>query len=312
MNVVRKFVEDLGITKWPRRKKIVLGIVGFTVVFLIMFAFSLYQVGNQSDNPKVNLLPQKKKPSKDLKYDFIKLDTLRLPTLPAENDPMQSPPLTDNTYQLPREPEKPRPKPQPSGEPKTYQPPSTPPRSAPIFSAPAGANKNSDMIVINKMQENQVQSGRFGSGRIGSQSTMVKVVLPDKTPVANGSIVQARVLHEAKWGDITIPKRSKLLGIASLYGNRVNIEFQEIMIGDSTRACSGRAYDLKQLQGLAYTPVNSETQQILMEELRNATTGIPVVGSVTSRATTSNNSFVQEVAQLDEGLEFYVLITSVF
>jgi hypothetical protein len=311
MNVVRKFVEDLGVAKWPRRKKIILGIVGFVTVFLIMFAFSLYQVSSDAGNPKVNLLPNNKKPSKGLKYDFIKLDTLRLPTLPAQDDPMQSPPLTDNTYQLPVEPEKPRPKPQPSSDPRSYQPPSTPPQSAPIFSAPAGANKNPNMIVMNNMQQNQVQKGRFAGGSFGSQSAMVKVVLPDKTPVADGSIVQARVLHEAKWGDISIPKRSKMMGIASLYGSRVNIEFQEIMIGDSSHACSGRAYDLKQLQGLAYTPVNSETQQILMEELRNATTGIPVVGSITSR-TTSNSNFIQEVAQLDEGLEFYVLITSVF
>ena len=311
MNFIRKFVEDLGVDKWPRRKKIVLGIVGFVTVFLLMFAFSLYQVSNQDGNPKVNLLPRNKKPPTDLKYDFIKLDTLRLPTLPSQNDPLQSPPLTDNTYQRSREPEKPQPKQQPPVEPKSYQPPSTPPQSAPVFSAPAGANKNPDMIVINKMQQNQVQSGRLPGGSFGSQSAMVKVVLPDKTPVATGSIVEARVLHEAKWGDITIPKRSKLRGIASLFSNRVNIEFQEIIIGDSTRTCSGRAYDLKQLQGLAYSPVNSETQQIVMEELRNATTGIPVVGSITNRAT-YNSNYSQEVTRLDEGLEFYVLITSVF
>jgi hypothetical protein len=48
-----------------------------------------------------------------------------------------------------------------------------------------------------------------------------------------------------------------------------------------------------------------------MEELRNATTGVPFVGSITNRATRSG-SIIQEVAQLEEGLEFYVLINSIF
>ena len=169
------------------------------------------------------------------------------------------------------------------------------------------------MIVMNNMQENQVHSGGFGGsafGGLGSQSALVKVVLTDKTPVADGSVVVARVLRDSKWGDINIPRRSKLVGIASLTGNRVNIEFREIVINDSSKSCNGRAYDLKQMEGLAYSPANSETKSIIMDELRNATTGVPVVGSVTSRATLSNN-FIQEVAELDEGLEFYVLITSI-
>ena len=168
------------------------------------------------------------------------------------------------------------------------------------------------MIVMNNMQENQVHSGGFAGGGygFGSQSALVKVVLADKTPVANGSVVVARVLRDSKWGDINIPRRSKLIGIASLFANRVNIEFREVVINDSSKSCNGRAYDLKQLEGLAYSPANSETKSIIMDELRNATTGVPVVGSVTSRAALSNN-LIQEVAELDEGLEFYVLVTSI-
>jgi hypothetical protein len=309
MNAVKQFVDRLGIDKWPPRKKIILGIAGFIALFAILFAVSLYQVTSESGSPRVNLLPRNKKPAKDLSYDFIKLDTLRMPTFPRAEQPQEPAPRVDNTYETPKEPVEPKKKTKPRSTP----PQQTPPSASITYSPPpATVNKNPNMIVMNNMQENQVHNNGLPGGRLGygSQSALVKVVLPDKIPVANGSVVVARVLRDSKWGDIDIPRRTKVIGIASLFANRVNIEFREIVINDTSRSCNGRAYDLKQLEGLAYSPVNSETREILMEELRNATTGIPVVGSVTSRATLSNN-LVREVAELDEGLEFYVLITSI-
>jgi hypothetical protein len=307
MNLGKDFLDRLGIDRWPRRKKIIIGVAGFVTLFLILFTISLYQVSSDSDKPRVNLLPRKKKPAKDLTYDFIKLDTLKIPPFSRTEPPPEPEPSPDRIYQAPQEPKKPKKK---STRPAT--PPQTvAPRTSPGFpSAPATANKNPNMIVMNNMNENQVSSGYLG-GRLGGQSALVKVVLPDKIPVANGSVVQARVIRDSKWGDVNIPKRTKLRGIASLFNDRVTVEFREIIINDSSRTCSGRAYDLKQMEGLAYSPVSNETQEILMEELRNATTGVPFVGSITNRATRSG-SIIQEVAQLEEGLEFYVLINSIF
>lgn len=311
MNAVKQFVDQLGIDKWPTRKKIIIGIAGFIMLFTILFAVSFYQVTSESDSPKVNLLPRDKKPAKDLSYDFIKLDTLSMPTFPRAEEPQKTAPMVDNNYEPRKElPVEPKNKSKPVSTPS--QP--TPPPASFNYSPPqASVNKNPNMIVMNNMQENQVhKSGIAGGGfGYGSQSALIKVVLADKTPVASGSVVIARVLKDSKWGDINIPRRAKLVGIASLFSGRVNIDFREIVINDSSKSCNGRAYDLKQLEGLAYSQVNSETQQILKEELRNATTGIPVVGSVTSRVASPGN-FTQEVAQLDEGLEFYVLITSIF
>lgn len=309
MNAVKQFLDRLGIDKWPRRKKIIIGIAGFITLFVILFSVSLYQVTSQSGSPKVNLIPRNQKPAKDLSYDFIKLDTLSMPTFPRAEQPQDTPPMVDNTYEPPQEPVKPQKKSKPRSAPSQQTPP---PGSFTYSPPPASVNKNPNMIVMNNMEENQVHSGAFAGGGygFGSQSALVKVVLADKTPVASGSVVVARVLRDSKWGDINIPRRSKLIGIASLFANRVNIEFREIVINDSSKSCNGRAYDLKQLEGLAYSPANSETKRILMDELRNATTGVPVVGSVTSRAALSNN-YIQEVAELDEGLEFYVLITSI-
>lgn len=309
MNAVKQFVGRLGIDKWPGRKKIIIGIAGFIMLFAILFAVSFYQVTSESGSPKVNLLPRDKKPAKDLSYDFIKLDTLSMPTFPRAEKPQEPGPKVANNYEPPKEPVEPEKKSKPTSTPSQQTPP---PASFTHSPSPVSVNKNPNMIVMNNMQENQVHKSGLSGGRFGygSQSALVKVVLPDKIPVANGSVVVARVLRDSKWGDIDIPRRSKLVGIASLFSNRVNIEFREIVINDSSRSCNGRAYDLKQLEGLAYSPVSSETQKILMDELRNATTGIPVVGSVTNRAASSSN-FIQEVAELDEGLEFYVLITSI-
>lgn len=177
---------------------------------------------------------------------------------------------------------------------------------------PRAVNQNPNMIVTNNLSESAVQSGSTPSPYTGMQSTLVKVVLPNRTPVANGSIVEARVLRDSKWGNTFIPKRAKLIGTASLMNRRINIDFQEIYISDNSRSCRGRAYDLKRLQGLPYSPVNSEAKRVLLEELRDAVSGVPVLGRVANRATYSANYYDQDVSVLDEGLEFYVMIESIY
>ena len=167
------------------------------------------------------------------------------------------------------------------------------------------------MIVTNNFSEGTVQSGDTPSTYTGRQAALLKFVLPNRTPVANGSLVEARLLRDSKWGNIYLPKRTKIIGVASLMNRRVNIDFQEIYISNNSRSCRGRAYDLKQLQGLPYSPVNSEAKRVLLEELRDAVAGVPVLGRVANRATYSANYYDQDVSVLDEGSEFYVLIESI-
>lgn len=309
MNLGKDFLDRLGIDRWPRRKKVIIGVAGFLTLFLILFTVSLYQVSNNPETPRVNVLPGNKKPAKDLNYDFIKLDTLKIPTF-SRNEPSREPePDPERIYQAPDDWQQPKQTtPRPKTTPQTVTPP---PTTAPGFSSfPSTANKNPNMIVMNNLNENQVRGGFLG-GSLGGQSALVKVVLPDNIAVANGSVIEARAIHDAKWGDIVIPRRSKFRGIATLFNDRVNIEFREVIINDTSRTCSGRAYDLKQMEGLAYSPVSNEAKEIVMDELRNATTGVPIVGSITNRATRSGG-IINEVARLDEGLEFYVLINSIF
>jgi len=166
------------------------------------------------------------------------------------------------------------------------------------------------MIVTNNLAANPVGGSTSPTTFTGMQSALIKVVLPDRTPVANGSLVEARVLRDSKWGNVFIPRRTRLIGVATLFNRRVNIDFREIVINKTSRSCSGRAFDLKRLQGLPYSPVNSETKRALLEELRDAISGVPVVGRVANRATLTRD-YTQDVSELDEGLEFYVLVNSI-
>lgn len=317
MNIGKLFVgffERLGIVRGPRIKKIVIrvaAIMSILIVFIIVF-------NKQSNkNPtltKVSLMPKEAKPKKELNYEFIKFDTIKITNFPpAEKQEaeiskeLKALSLAENTSQSRTEVKKPK---------KSIESKISRVKSMlvpkPTSNQTRGVNNNPNMIVMNNLAKNPVSNGSSPATFTGRQSALVKVVLPDRTPVANGSVVVARVLKDSKWGNVFIPKRTKLIGIASLFNRRVNIEFQEIVINNVNRSCSGRAYDLKRLQGLPYSPVNSETRRVLLEELRDAVTGVPVVGRLANRATSSSNYYNQDVSELDEGLEFYILINSIF
>ena len=162
---------------------------------------------------------------------------------------------------------------------------------------------------MNKIQQNPVQQAPRGSV-LGRDATLVKVVLHRANHASNGSIVEARILNDTKWGNVKIPRRSKIIGVASLFNGRVNVDFQQIVINDSTRSCSGQAHDLKRQRGLPYSRVSSDAEEIALQELQSATAGIPVVSSVTAQVNRSSN-ITQETTTLDEGLEFYAWINSI-
>lgn len=321
MNIGRLFFELFkrwGIGRWSRLKKMIIGIAGIISILFFFIIFSNQQTNKNSSLPKVTLMPQKAKPKKELNYEFIKLDTIKIPNFPRAAKPvaetlkkvepyhLEPLPLAENTNQSALEPQqlKKSVKSKISSKVKSM----LPKKSASYKTKPA--SKNPNMIVTNNLAANPVHSGSSPTAFAGMQSALIKLVLPNRTPVANGSLVEARVLRDSKWGSMFIPRRTKLIGVASLFNRRVNIDFREIIINNMSRSCSGRAYDLKRLQGLPYSPVNSATKRALLEELRDAVSGIPVVGRVANRATLTRN-YTQDVSELEEGLEFYALINSI-
>jgi len=312
-NLVSDLLERFKLAGGQRLKKII--IIGAGILFLLLLVFISNKQGKKSVSySKVSLMPiDAKKPKKGLNYEFIKFDTVKIPSFaPAENAFMeQSPaiqtlPLTESNRQYRNAPQS---SPKPAISTASKVEPLLSPETS--FSQTSQANKNPNMIVMNNMAENSVSSNGSPATYAGRQSALVKVVLPNRTPVANGSLVEARIIHEAKWGNVLLPRRTKLLGVASLFNRRVDIELREIVINDVSRTGGGRAYDLKRLQGLPYSPINSEAKRVLFEELRDAVAGVPVVGRVANRATMYDN-LNQDVAELEEGLEFYFLIESIY
>ena len=162
------------------------------------------------------------------------------------------------------------------------------------------------MIVYSSLASNQVAGGSV----LGLQSALLKVILPEKTAVTNNSLVEARVMAETSLGGVNIPRRAQLIGTASLQNSRVEITFREIRINGVTHSCSGRAFDLKKLPGLPYTPLDAATRKVVLDELRSAASAIPIVGRYANQ--TEINPFNEEVARLEEGQEFYVQITNIF
>lgn len=315
MNMGRfsELLERLRIGKLPKIKQIVFGAVAFFSIILIIVIISSNGNAKKTPYTKVSILPSEAKPKKELDYEFIKFDTIKIPNFAPSEQPVVAPHrtiepvvFTENTS--PAKIETGTVKKTVTVKPSKMEPALT---DNTISYKPGTVSNNPNMIVTNNLSEGTVQSGETSSTYTGRQSALIKVVLPKRTPVANGSLVEARLLRDSKWGNMFIPKRTRLIGVASLMNRRVNVDFQEIYIGNDSRSCRGRAYDLKQLQGLPYSPVNSEAKRVLLEELRDAVAGVPVLGRVANRATYSANYYDQDVSVLDEGLEFLVLIESI-
>lgn len=316
MNMGRfsELFERLKIARWPKIKKIVILTAGVVSLLFFVIIFSTRQSDKKPSFSKVSLIPMETKPKKELNYEFIKFDTIKIPNFAPANKPMvETPPkiepvlLTENTNKPGIETGTIK---KSAGSKPSKIEPILPEK--PISFQPRATSQSPNMIVTNNLSENPVQSGSTTPKFTGLQSTLLKIVLPNRTPVANGSLIEARVLRDGKWGNVFIPKRARLIGVASLFNRRVNIEFREIIINDVSRSCRGRAYDLKRLQGLPYSPVSSEAKRILLEELRDMVSGVPVVGRAANRATYSSSYYDQDVSELDEGLEFYVLIESIY
>lgn len=316
-NLLAEILERLHLNKAQLLRKLI--IWGSLLVILIIYLMSAFSepskpapaYGNMSFGPRET---QKVQP--ELNYDFIKIDTVTIPSFKPAVEPLPgtgkvTEPLTLNRTELASAP-----------VPEKKQVAQQPVRvrvvpEAPVFEVETNrqiANlntKNPNMIVLSNLAESSFGSSGNISTLSGHESALIKVMLPNRTPIANGSLVEARVLHDTKVGTTVIPRRTRLIGIASLYNRRVEIDLREIILDNVTRTCSGRAYDLKKLRGLPYSPVTSEVKRALLEELRDAVSGVPVVGRVANR-TTMYNDMNQDVSELEEGLEFYFLIESIY
>lgn len=300
MNIIDFIYDMINGRKRSKPQMLMLGILAAFVIFIFFILFTRQETASGRKKPGPFVM--QKTPPRSLDYQIVKVDTIPFsrPTLPS-GTVASSPFPTRAGQSSVSQPE--RSVATPARE---YVAP--PPSSSPTPYFPSGGNGGGDMIVVSSLNQQQ-PAGTMG-GYAGLHSVRLKVILPEKTPVTNGSLVEARVIKDEVWGNLTIPRRATLLGTCNLQSNRVQIDFRELRIQGATYTCSGRAYDLKSLPGIAYSPLDAKARQIVVEELKSAAAGVPIVGRYLNQPDV--NPFNDEVATLEDGLEFYALINSIF
>jgi len=295
MNINDFLYDMINGRKKMKPQMIMLGVVALFAIFVFFFIFVQRESapGGKKSGPFVM---HKTPPPKNLDYQIVKVDTIPFshPTLPAASS---EPGASRSRTIAPAERSA-------TTSSRGYVEP--PPSSAPP--RVGGGGDGGSMIVVSTLNQ-QSSTGSIGS-ITGLHTVRLKVILPDRTPVTNGSLLEARVIRDEVWGSMEIPRRSALLGVCNLQNNRVQIDFREIRINGVTYTCSGRAYDLKSLPGLSYLPLEAKARQIVVEELKSAAAGVPIVGRYLNQSDV--NPLNEEVTTLDDGLEFYALITNIF
>lgn len=291
------------------------------LIFIGLFGFFLLSAHREAALRSQQNTPfsvQKTSQPRKLDYKIIEMDTIpfshitssQKPTSMTQSQPAQEPVVERQPVQQ----RQPAPRQQRSTS--SAPPPSDPvsqqrtPPSTPYFGGSPGSSGGSDMIIVNNMEPQQQSYTSYQGGIRGLQSVRLKVILPQRTPVSNGSLIEARVINEGRLADLTIPRRAKLIGNARLFNNRVQIDFREVEIQGRVYTCSGTAYDLKLLPGIPYNGVGSAAQEAIVDELKSATSGIPIVGRMVNRP--DFNRLTDETTTLEEGLEFYAVITNIF
>ncbi len=299
MNLIDFIYDIINGRKRSKPQMLMLGILAAFVIFIFFILFTRQETASSRQKPGPFVM-QKTPPPRSLDYQIVKVDTIPFsrPALPSGN-------VVSSPTQAERRPAS-QPERSAAAPAREYVAP--PPSSSPTPYFSSSGNTGGDMIVVSSLNQQQ-PAGSFG-GYAGLQSVRLKVILPEKTPVTNGSLVEARVMKDEVWGNFTIPRRATLLGMCNLQNNRVQIDFRELRIQGTTYTCSGRAYDLKSLPGIAYSPVDAKARQIIVEELKSAAAGVPVVGRYLNQPDV--NPFNDEIATLEDGLEFYALIYSIF
>jgi len=297
MNINTFIYDMINGRKRMKPQMIMIGIIALFAVFVFFFLFAQRQSA-QSNRKPGPIVMHKAPPQKDLDYQIVRVDTIPFshPALPvAEPAPEAGRPRAFSSSER-------------SASTRSGREYVAPPSSAPARIG--GAGDGGSMIVVSSLNQQPGASANAFGGLTGLQTLRLKVILSDRTPVTNGSLLEARVMKDETWGNIAIPRRSVLLGFCNLQNNRVQIDFREIRIAGVTYTCSGRAYDLKSLPGIPYLPLDAKAKQIVVEELKSAAAGVPIVGRYLNQSDV--NPFNEEVTTLDEGLEFYALIANIF
>lgn len=299
---------------------LIIGVLVVTAFFAFLLLSAVRESARQKRRPSNPFAVQPSLPKRDLDYKIIKLDSIAYNPVPARASGAGEPTEKNASQQHEERTAAGQPtrlpargsdvRAQTSG-PSDARSPARQPSTAFSVGSQSVPSTSSNMIVVD--QRGGAQTGIVGgaAGSItGLQTVRLKVILLERTPVTNGSLVEARVMADARYGNLLIPRRSQLLGIARLQNNRVEIDFREIQIQGKTYTCTGRAYDLKNLPGIAYNPLSANARQALLDELKSAASGVPLLGRIVNQP--NFNPVTDEITALDEGLEFYALITNIF
>jgi hypothetical protein len=311
-NFLYKFLSGKGRMK---PQVIIIGALMLLAVFAISLISAYREAAQKKQRPSNPFVAQPVQPKRDLDYKIIKVDSIPYNNLAIQGAQKQSEPASQLSPQQTRQKTTAS-----STGTQTQRQRSQPKRTTGVAPSRSTVRQparvsgaNSNMIVLDKSRQQKQQTtsgGNFSPGIAGLQTVRLKLILLEKTPVTNGSLVEARVMDDARYRNLQIPRRSNILGIARLQNNRVEIDFREIRIEGRTYTCSGRAYDLKNLPGIRYNPLNINAKQALIDEFKSAASGVPVVGRIINRP--NFNPITDEITTLDEGLEFYALLTNIF
>ena len=296
---------------------IIIGALMVVAVFAISVVSAYRDAAQQKQRPSNPFTVQPAPPKRDLDYKIIKVDSIAYGSSLASQQQQHNAAMPNRQSNTPAQ--NPEPQTQTSKQQEQVQRPvrtqqqrsSTPSYASAALNPRRTASSNSNMIIVDRSQQQQTLTGGTISGGItGLQSTRLKLLVVERTPVTNGSLVEARVMNDASYGNIEITRRSQILGTARLQNNRIEIDFREIRTDGKTYTCTGRAYDLKNLPGIPYNPLSTNAKQALLDEFKSAASGVPLVGRIVNQP--NFNPVTDELAALDEGMEFYGLITSIY
>ncbi|MCU0644774.1 MAG: hypothetical protein MUC94_10990, partial [bacterium] len=171
-----------------KHKKLIILVPSFILFLIVMTVFSNKGTQKKSSFQNVSIMTREaSKSKKDLNYEFIKLDTIKIPSFTSSQEfqltenPEKSEPFAINTDKI-------RPELQPTSQqapPRTARvTPAAPPVQASSLFPISSVNRNPNMIITNNLSESQGNANGSQSLYTGKQSALIKVMLPNRTPVA--------------------------------------------------------------------------------------------------------------------------------
>jgi conjugative transposon TraM protein len=103
---------------------------------------------------------------------------------------------------------------------------------------------------------------------LGSEQNAMEAIIASNQTIVNGAVVNFRLLQEVFINGERIPANTSVAGIASLDGERLNVEIHSIRSGNSIYAVNLDVYDLDGLPGI-YIP-GTINRDVAKESLNNS------------------------------------------